>query len=201
MNDSTPTPAETGNATAPPSTHPVLLELDMFETPAPFEARSLVARILENAQAITMACDAAALPSTVTCHVSMQLHDCDIEYFEQHPTRRYRYRSPMQGEQLLTLCGEADPVNFVVVRQLYKGARVLCPGRLTIDEPPTTAERFNRDRAAKSLDNDLVLEILFNSFCARPGCTLDARILLEAVGKFRPIENAARALKFEAPAS
>jgi hypothetical protein len=159
-----------------------------------FEAKGLLSFHSQRAVAIESALDACGkLAAQFELYVSNLIMEADLQYFEAHPTRSFTYRLPCPGEPLLSLCG-FDPT-FVVIRQLSKGVRLLCPIRFAFG-PMTEAERFNRARYSKSMDQDWILQILFNQFCANPGKELSARVFIAmARGTIGDIANAVSAMR------
>jgi hypothetical protein len=173
MNDASP-PAETGDATAPKAI--LALDCDLLHARVPTEARACITHLSACANAVSAACNSARLPATVEVHTARQRNDEDSAWFESHPGRAFRYRDPIEGEYLLTLC--AVPPHFVLVHQVSKDARLLAPLWFKFNGPTTSVERFEAARNQKLLDSDLVLSTMFDIYCAFPGVPLDIRNLL-----------------------
>jgi hypothetical protein len=187
---------------APAVTAKLVLDIDLLtvggidnaENALAIEARGILAYHTQRAVEIEGALNLTAeLAPNVELYVSNLIRQADINYFEANPTRSYSYRHPDPDEPLLALC-EASPT-YVVIRQLRKGVRLLCPIRFSLIGQMTDAERFNRDRNMKSIDRDSVLKVLFESFCLCPDKALDARQFLAATTQFDVFANAARAIR------
>jgi hypothetical protein len=177
MNDDS-TPAETGNAAAP--TAILALDLDILHGLAPTDARACITHFSACAQALSSVCNKAKLHESVSVQITRQLNDDDSAWFEGHPGRAFRYRDPIAGEYVLSLCAE-EPPHFLLVRQIAKGARLLAPLWFKFDGPTTSVERFEAARNQKQLDCDSVLSVLFDVYCAYPGVPLDIRNLLRVL--------------------
>ncbi len=198
MNDA-PTRAENGNDTAP--TAILGLDLDILHAVAPTEIVAFVTHIATCAEAASTTCKNARLPASVSVHVTRQLNADDAEWFASNPAREYRYREPVPGEFVLRIC--TVPPHFVLVCKLGTGARLLAPVWLKVPAA-TSVERFEAKRNQQQLDNDDVLRLLFDVYCAFPGEPLDVLNVLRAVGDhawYRMVTYASRALAPETPAS
>jgi hypothetical protein len=177
MNDAS-TPAEPGNATPP--TAILGLDIDFLHALAPTEARACITHFSACAQAVSSACNSAQLPTSVSVQITRQLNVDDADWFANNPARSYRYREPLQGEYVLSLCTVTP--HFVLVRQVSKGARLLAPLWFKFDGPTTSIERFEAARNQKQLDRDSILSVFFNVYCTFPGEPLDIRNLLRVLG-------------------
>ncbi len=198
-NSNTPAPTEAGINTAP--TAILALDLDILYAAPPSEIVAFVTHIATCAKAVGTTCVNARLPASVSVHVTRQLNADDAEWFASNPAREYRYREPMPGEYVLRICKVPPP--FVLVRKLDTGARLLAPIWLKSDAT-TSVERFEAKRNQQQLDNDDVLRLLFDVYCAFPGEPLDVLNVLRAVGDhkwYRMVTYASRLLAPKAPAS
>jgi hypothetical protein len=198
-NNNTTIAAEASDATAPCAI--VALDLAMLRAPVPAEMNAYVAHMVSLAEAIGTAYRSARLPASVSVDVSGQFGPDDADWFDGHPARCYRYRDPIEGEYVLRIC--AVRPNFVLVRKLDTGARLLAPIWLKSDGA-TSVERFEAVRNQKKLDDDDVLALVFDVYCAFSGEPADILNLLRSVGQhawYRMVTQAAHALAPEAPAS
>jgi hypothetical protein len=190
-----------GEAGGTPAQGAILaLDLAILFDPVPAEAHAYVAHMATCADAIGSVFSSAKLPASVSVEITRQLSANDTEWFESNPERSYRYRNPIPGEWLQKACAELPP-HIVLVRQVSKGARLLAPVWLKVDAA-TSVERFEAARNQKQLDNDDVLALVFDVYCAFPGEPIDILNLLRSVGQhawYRMVTQASRALA--APAS
>jgi hypothetical protein len=121
----------------------------------------------------------AGIPRHVEMRVSKALSDGDIQYFASNGRRTHRIRETSPDEYLRMVAPQS---NYVVVRQVAPGIRVLCPVSF-VAKTAAILPVAEAERRFEVLDHDDVLTVLFDTACAllTTDATLDADTFIAAL--------------------